>query len=230
MTTKLSKTLQGRANTAGKGLINLFKRPGTKDSPPVATPTSDAGTQTAAPPPVIKALAPRVTRQPILVEVRYPDHNEVHAVQLRSPLRLRDIAGANAILAVGEKVRVSWNFGDRHIVEAIADDEDFPDVVAMMELRGWRDHFVLVFTESHSKRDLLAVGSDKTLMTQKKLDESRDGTDEPKNSDGSGTKHYDYENEAINVNGNSASTTPQATGASVQTLPNTSEPVMSCVL
>jgi hypothetical protein len=101
------KSSKGEGSIVGKGLFGIFKRPGAKDSPPNPVSTSSVGTQTTAPPPIIQDLPKQLKRQPILIEVRYPDNNEVYVVQLRTPLQLGDIAGADNLLAKGENVKVS---------------------------------------------------------------------------------------------------------------------------
>lgn len=99
-------------------------------------------------------------------------------------------------------------------------EDDFRDVVAMMELRGWRDHFVIIFTGCHSKGDLLAMGRDKRrkLVAQKDFDEATGG---PKHVDGNAKKFHEFKDEQSFGNGEGLAGTIEATSTPIQTLTST---------
>lgn len=69
-------------------------------------------------------------------------------------------------------MNVCWNFGDRHINVPITNEDDFIDVVAMMERRGWEDHFVVYRADDLAGRNVSAGLANNTPVVGDDIEDS----------------------------------------------------------
>jgi len=114
----------------------------------------------APPSPPVQALSPSPATQPLPVEFHIlskaaANSTEVFQLPIHPTLaqlvqKCDELDSSQSFVSATDGVMVSWNFGDRHLVAPVQSDSDLEMVLAMMERRRWRDHFVVKLADRPS--------------------------------------------------------------------------------